>query len=271
MHSFKTEQKDHSINNLVLILEKIETDFELASKSAVEVINDDSYTGPSEPDNVFDDYMFSTSADDRWFILCSRPRGSVTLIPTLLSLAAYCCAILGNNLCSLFFRPVVDGSTYNNWTNGTVADVRGMTLGLYAYGIEYYDREVEGYILQCSPALPEDIENDVYIRLARAFAALSLLVGLPVICLLSLANCMVLSQKFFRRMAVMLFVVAFFQSMLFIFLQSEKCYLSPDPELSRIKVALMPCELDNGSMISSKCLLIMFVMLKCPRAYLTFT
>ena len=260
MHSFKTEQNDHSMDNLVLILEKIATDFQLASEGAVEEINDDSYTGPSEPSNVFDDYIFSTSADDRWFILCSRPRGSVTLIPTILSLAAYCCAILGSNICSLFFRPVVDGSMYNNWTNGTVAEVRGMTLGLYAYGIEYYDRDAEGYILQCRGLYTsmQSFENDVYIRLSRAFAALSLLVGLPVVCLLSLANCMVLSQTFFRRMAVMLFVVAFFQSMLFMFLKSEKCYLSPD---FRIEIDLMPCELDNGSMISSKCLLIMFALL----------
>ncbi|KAL7542003.1 hypothetical protein ACHAXR_011417, partial [Thalassiosira sp. AJA248-18] len=242
--------KEHNMDNLVIMLNKIASDFDNALKGISEEGNDDDDDDDDdetfEPDNGFDEFLYRNdfSSDDRWFILCSRPHGSVSLIPTLLTIAAFCCAALGNNLCSLFFREVEGGEVIHNFTMGVVEDVAGLSLGLYAYGVEYYHSDVDDYVLQCSSTFPEDIKNDIYIKMARGFSALALIVGFPVMCVLGLANCMMFSQKLFRRTAVALFFVAFSQSMIFIFLRSEQCYDDPY-DLSEID--LKPCRLDNGS------------------------
>ena len=93
-------QGQHSMDNLVLHLEKILAEYENASEGIAD--DEDSSAGSQEDPADFDDRYYDSnfSADDRWFILCSRPMGSVTLIPTLLSLAAVCCSAIGNNICT---------------------------------------------------------------------------------------------------------------------------------------------------------------------------
>jgi len=241
--------KEHSIDNLVIILNKIATDYDNASKGIHVEDDDDDSVEPVEH-NSFDEILSGSdfSADDRWFILCSRPNGSVSLIPTLLSIAAFCCAAFGNNTCSLFIREVEDGEIFHKMTMGGIEDVAGVTFGLYSYGIEYYHGDVDGYVLQCSQTIPFDVKNDVYIKMARAFSALAFVVGFPVICFLGLANCCRIRRKWFRRIAVAIFFVTFSQSMIFIFLLSDRCYQDLFPNLSGVDS--QPCRLDNGSKMS---------------------
>jgi len=249
-------QKDHSMDNLVIILNKIAEDFENASKGISNEDADDPVE-IDEPGNTFDDLYSGSnfSADDRWFILCGRPHGSVSLIPTLLTIAAFFCAAVGNNTCALFIRELDNGEVFHSMTNGLIEDVAGLTLGLYAYGVEFHHTDDDDYVLQCSPNLPDDIKDDSYIKLARGFSVLALVIGFPVMCFLSLANCMMLSRKSFRRIAVSLLFVTCFQSMMFLFLLSERCHSDNFPNLPD-EVNLKSCHLNSGSKMSlSSCVM----------------
>mmetsp|Transcript_4757 Transcript_4757/g.10533 ORF Transcript_4757/g.10533 Transcript_4757/m.10533 type:complete len:457 (+) Transcript_4757:144-1514(+) len=246
--------KEHGIDNLVTILNKIATEFENASKGIPEEDDDDDGTlEPEEHINV-DEYLCRSdfSADDRWFILCSRPHGLSSSIPLLLVIAAFFCAAVGNNICSLFIREVVnDGELFYNTTTGDldhVEDVTGITFGLYHYGIEYYRGDVGDYVLQCAPTVRDEVKIDEYIKLARGFSSLASLVGFPFMCSLGLANCVRFRRKTFRRIAVALLFVSCFQSMIFLFLLSERCYDDPFPNFPRVH--MYPCRLDNGSKLA---------------------
>lgn len=242
--------KQHSIENLVNILEVIAKDYANASQGISEE-GDDASQGSNNVHAYYSGcYDNDFSADDRWFVLCSRPHGSVSLIPTLISVAAFCCSALSNNTCSLYFREAAGGNIYysSNATKGTVEYVAGISLGFYTWGVEYYDVNVDDHVLQCSPNTPENIENDVYIKMARGFAALGLIVGFFVMCCISLANCMAFSRKSFQRISVAFFFVTGFQAMSFIFLRSDHCDKDLFPDLPGVD--LQPCRLDTGSNLS---------------------
>jgi len=166
--------------NLVKILNTLVEAHGSAAKRNTSGANDNEFTSLESPEQPTEeghnggnnDY---STADDRWFILCSQPHGCINIIPTLLSFAAFCCSALGNNTCSLFFREVVSGSVVLSWMpeeDGPVRDVAGVTLGLYSYGIEFYHPEDDEYVLQCSPNVPENAVNDAHIKIARGFTAL---------------------------------------------------------------------------------------------------
>ena len=233
-------QKEHSIENLVTILNKIASDLKNASNTTLEDGNDGS-VGSNEP--AYGICENDLSADDRWFILCSRPHGSVTLIPTLFAVAGFCCSSIGSRLCSLFFRELIEGNFYFTSADGVLEDITGLSIGLYSYGVEYNDAGFD--VLQCSATIPVDFKGDVYIKLARSFAAIGQIVGVPATFLLCLSNCMVLSRKVFRRNAVTLFIVAFCESMVFVFLLSERCNMDLLPSAPGIE--FQRCRLSSGS------------------------
>lgn len=231
---------------VVPILNNIATDYENASKGISD--EDDDVSVESDNQSYYGgEYEYDMSADDRWFILCSRPHGSVSLIPPILSIAACCCSTIGHNLCDLFFRQVGEGEVYysSSLTEGDDVEVAGVSLGLYTYGLKYGDKD--DYELQCG-ALPADVTIDAYIKTARSFAILSNVVGISVAFVLTLSICMKLSQKFFRRIAIASFFVAWFQSMIFIYLRSEKCY--KDDLFPIYGFDLESCSLDTGSKMS---------------------
>ena len=137
------------------------------------------------------------------------------LIPTLLAVAGFICSVLGNNTCSLFIRELVtgEGEVRFRAPDGASGYVSGMAMGLYAYGVEYHNEDVGDVKLQCSPSIPEDFTLDAYVKIARGFSALALLVGLPVICFLGLTSCMRFSRAAFCRFAVLLFFITTCQAM----------------------------------------------------------
>lgn len=250
-------QKDHSMLNLVKILNALVEAYESTAKSNTIGADNTEFTSLESPEPVHaeegyyggnNDY---STADDRWFILCSQPHGCINIIPTFLSFAAFCCSALGNNTCSLFFREVVSGSVVLSWMpeeNGTIKDVAGVTLGLYSYGIELYHPENDEYVLQCSPNVPENAVDNTHIKIARGFSTLALIIGFPVMCFLILANCMMLSRKVFRRVAIALFIITFCQSMIFIYLPSPIC--SDDILSGFPAVIFSTCKLDSGSRLA---------------------
>lgn len=235
---------------MVTILTTIARDHENHLKGISEEEDEGSVGSNS---SVHNDELFRNdfSADDRWFILCSRPNGNVSLIPTLFSIVGFVCSVLGNNICSLFYRKLLeDGDLYftSNLKPGLVENIAGVSLGLYAYGVKYYHGGVDDYIVTCSPNMPMDIENDIYIKVARGFSALAAIIGLPVMCVLAVANCMMLRRKTFRRITVTLFFVTCSQCMIFIYLLSERCHENLFPEFPDVN--LKPCSLNYGSKLS---------------------
>ena len=78
------------MDNLVIILDNIFHAYEHASYGGLhnDVSNDedDQSHGTIGSSNVINLGNDLTS-DDRWFIFCARPRGSVTLIPTFLAIS----------------------------------------------------------------------------------------------------------------------------------------------------------------------------------------
>ena len=232
------------MDNLVIILNKITKNYENVENVKSDEVNNGSVS--VEPEEVY--YDETDFSDKSWFVLCSYPHGLASLIPTLLSVSAWTCSAWGNNVCSLFFREVLSGEVHfsSSFTNGVVRDVAGLSLGLYAYGVKYYNEDVEDYVLQCSPNLPQDAANDAFIKIARGFTALALIIGFPVMCFLCITNCMMLSRNFWRNMSISLFFVSFCQAMIFMLLLSPVCDSDVFPNFSE----LAPCSLDNGSKLS---------------------
>ena len=226
--------------NVMSILTAIATDHENSLKGiAIEedessVISNDSFCD----ERIQHDF----SADDRWFVICSRPQGNVSLIPTLFSIAGFVCCTIGNNLCSLFIRK------NSSSRHGVVEDIAGVTLGLYSWGVEYYHEGVDEYVLTCSPKFPEGLDNDVDIHVARAFSVLATVIGLPTMCFLCLPNCMVFRRTTFLRTTVLLFFVSCLNAMVFLFLRSDRCRGDIFPELSG--VVLESCSMSHGSKLS---------------------
>ena len=232
------------MDNLVIILNKIAKNYEHGGNVKSDEVNNDSVS--VELEEIYNDE--TDFSDNSWFILCSYPHGLSSLIPTLLSVSAWTCSAWGNNICSLFFRAVLSGDVHfsSGFTNGAVRNVAGLSLGLYAYGVKYYNEGVDDYVLQCSPTLPPDISNDAFIKMSRGFTALALIIGFPVMCFLCITNCMMLSRKFWRNMSIVLFLVSFCQAMIFMFLLSPVCNSAVFPNFSE----LASCGLDNGSKLS---------------------
>lgn len=119
--------------------------------------------------------------------------------------------------------------------------VTGVALGLYSYGLEYYNEEVGDFVLQCARH-PAHFEADIYLSLARGFSALALVIGFPVLILLSFGNCMKLSDRSFQRISYCLFVVAVFESLIFLYLKSDACNKPIFPKFDSSS-----CRLETGS------------------------
>ncbi len=236
---FLCHQKEHSADNMVPILDRIVADYEkslrgMSQSRVISIVDDD---GPvtisrrkrDDRSALFDESIDESSvfsADDRWFIICSRPHGSVSLIPMVLSFAGFSCSILSNNMCALFIRDFAGENVHYDLTvaNGDIKDVAGFVLGLYTCGVMYYQDDTDDAIVtQCFATFPKYIELDAYIKVARGMSVLSLIIGFLAICFLLFANCMLLRRRAFWRASVALFAVTFFQSMVLSFLFSERC------------------------------------------------
>ena len=249
------------MDNVVPILERIVADYEnslrgMSQSRVISTVDDD---GPdvSNDSASFDeskDELSVFSADDRWFIICSRPHGSVSLIPMVLSLAGFACSILSNNMCSLFTREIAGENVDYDFilANGDVRDVAGFVFGLYTFGLMYYQGDTDDSVVtQCYATFPIHVELDAYIKLARGMSVLSLIIGFLATCFLLFANCMILGWRIFRRASVALFVVTFFQSMVFSFLFSERCYKVLIPQEHMHEAYLESCRLNGGSLIAA--------------------
>lgn len=232
---------EHNMDRLVEYLDNI-ADLYSSGFAGIDVADDDDDSIPSST-NLNHRSSDDTAADDRWFIFCGRPHGSVTLIPTFLAVAAACCSIIGNNICSLFLRDV-DGDFYFNATDSSVEKIEAVSLGLYTYGFEYYDEESERTVVECA-SHPPHIEADVYLKLSRSFAVIALLIGFPTLAALFVSNCMKLTDRTFRIIACCLFIVTCCESFLFLFMKSIRCHYSPD-ELSP-GVLVKGCQLNTGA------------------------
>eukprot|EP01082_Thalassiosira_pseudonana_P012566 g11281.t1 g11281 contig5:519309-520124(-) len=229
------------MDRLVEYLDNI-ADLYSSGFAGIDVADDDDDSIPSST-NLNHRSSDDTAADDRWFIFCGRPHGSVTLIPTFLAVAAACCSIIGNNICSLFLRDV-DGDFYFNATDSSVEKIEAVSLGLYTYGFEYYDEESERTVVECA-SHPPHIEADVYLKLSRSFAVIALLIGFPTLAALFVSNCMKLTDRTFRIIACCLFIVTCCESFLFLFMKSIRCHYSPD-ELSP-GVLVKGCQVNTGA------------------------
>jgi hypothetical protein len=64
--------------------------------------------------------------------------------------------------------------------------------------------------------------------LARAFSAIALIIGFPIMFILCLTSCMKLKDRTLRVMATLLSLVAICQSMIFLFLNSGRCVNDPN-------------------------------------------
>jgi hypothetical protein len=250
------------MDNVVPILDRIVADYENSlrgmSQSRVVSIADDDGPDVSNDSASFDesiDELSVFSADDRWFIICSRPHGSVSLIPMVLSLAGFACSILSNNMCSLFIRDIAGENVDSGLilANGDIRYVAGFVFGLYTCGVMYYQGDNDDSVVtQCYATFPSYFELDAYIKLSRGMSVLSLIIGFLAACFLLFANCMILGQRAFRRASIALFVVAFLQSLVFMFLLSERCHKVLIPQHEHDRVAyLESCRLNGGSLIAA--------------------
>ena len=139
-----------------------------------------------------------------------------------------CFSVIGNNLCTLFERVITDRPSFNMTDQGDT--IAGVSYGLYLYGVEYFDDAGKTYITQCE-RYPSHAANDDYVKSARAFSAIALIIGFPIVLLLCLTSCMKLGDRTLRVMTSSLMLVAICQSMIFVFLNSGRCVVdNPNPD-----------------------------------------
>lgn len=246
------------MDNAVLILDRIAADYENASRGVFEsrtlsIKDEDGPDVPNDPSSFDEsiDELSDFSADDRWFVICSRPHGSMSPVPTVLSLAGFACSVLCNSICSLFARDVAGEKIYYDpiLTNET-RDVAGLVFGLYTNGFMYYQDDADDSVVkQCYATFSGSNELDVYIKLARGMSMLSLIIGFLATCFLLVANCMILGRRAFWHASVTLFVVTLFQSLVFTFLLSERCHA--DYLQQSHDTFFESCRLDSGFLIAA--------------------
>lgn len=92
--------QEHSVENLAFHLKSIAQAYEdgLSGVNAQDYhVEDPELLRVSQSLSMYQEI----DDDEHWFDLCSRPRGSSTLLPTLFSVVAIVVSIAGNNVCSL--------------------------------------------------------------------------------------------------------------------------------------------------------------------------
>lgn len=157
--------------------------------------------------------------------------------------------MIGNNLCTLFERRLTDGPSYNMTDQEGYEIIAGVSYGLYLYGVEYFNEANETYMTQCKQ-YPSYVVNDDYIKSARAFSAIVLIIGFPIVLILCLTSCMKLGDRTLRVMTAFLSLVAICQSMIFLFLNSRRCVNNPnpvDPSHLQSQFVWEECTLNAGS------------------------
>lgn len=189
-----------------------------------------------------------------FFVLCSRPHGFSTLLPTVLSIAAIIVSISGNNVCNILVRKVV-GDLYFNATNGSREKITAVSFGLYSWGFEYYHEGNDDLIRQCSLQSPQK-RPDIYVKVARGSATVAVFVGLFSFSVLSIANCMHLKEETFRRLSFGLLVATCCEALIFMLMMNAACHVNPDnlpPE-----VILEGCKLNTGSTLTISAVILWF-------------
>jgi hypothetical protein len=208
--------QDHSIDNLVEQLSKIAAAYE-DMHSGNKVVSDYPMNDPKslrkahmstlQQEHIEDDI----DDEGRFFVLCSRPHGLSSLLPTVSSIAALIISISGNNVCNILVRRVV-GDLYFNSSNGSREKITAVSYGLYDWGFEYSREGENDLIRQCSLHSPQK-HPDVYVKVARGSATAAVFIGLVSFGVLSMANSMHLTEKTFRRLSFCLLVATCCESL----------------------------------------------------------
>lgn len=160
-----------------------------------------------------------------------------------------CFSVIGNNLCTLFERRIADRPSFNMTYQEGYEMIDGVSYGLYFYGVKYFDEANEFHITQCNP-YPPHVENDGYVKAARAFSAAALIIGFPIVLALCLTSCMKFGNGTLRVMSALLMLVAICQLMIFLFLRSGRCVDNPNPANSgylQSEFVWSSCNLHKGS------------------------
>ena len=234
IHLCLDSMKDHSIRDLSNLLPTVVKEYENSSTAASN--DDDDISVQSE--NSFGGDI----SEEPWFVTFSFPQGIfASLIPTTLAFGAVCFSVIGNNLCTLFERRVI-----NTPSNNMSGQVAGVTYGLYFYGVQYFDEGNEIRNTQCKP-YPPSVENDGYVEAARAFSVAAVFIGFPIVLLLCLTSCMKMKDRTVRLMSTLLLLVAVFQVMIFLFLGSARCVDDPNPVDSSYTFVWAKCVAYRGS------------------------
>lgn len=134
----------------------------------------------------------------------------------------------GNNQCTLFSRRITGWDPYSG-SQEDYYNVVGVSYGLYLYGVERFNEANETYIANCQPYPSSFVANDNYVMSARAFSALALIIGFPIMFLLCLTTCMEFGARFLRVLSSFLTLAAICEAMVFLFLSSGRCVATPNP------------------------------------------
>ena len=182
-------------------------------------------------------------------------KTSFSFLTIVLCVREVSCSVTGNNQCTLFSGQITgwDSNTesqedYYNATGRRFEPI-GVSYGLYLYGVERFNEANEIYIANCEP-YPSFAVNDNYVKSARAFSALALIIGFPIMFLLCLTPCMKFGARFLRVMSSFLMLVAICEALVFLFLSSARCLATPNPiEPIPLQSQLVwaKCTLGNGS------------------------
>lgn len=157
----------------------------------------------------------------------------------------------GNNQCTLFSRRITDWGSYSG-SQEDYYNVVGVSYGLYLYGVERINEANETYIANCQTYPSSVVVNDSYVMSARAFSALTLIIGFPIMFLLCLTTCMKFGARFLRVLSSFLTLVAICEAIVFLFLSSRRCVATPNPiEPTPLQSQLVwaKCTLGNDSKI----------------------
>ena len=148
----------------------------------------------------------------------------------------------------LFSRRITDWGSCSG-SQEDYYNIVGVSYGLYLYGVERVNEANETYIANCQP-YPSFVVNDNYVKSARAFSALALIIGFPIMFLLCLTTCMEFRARFLRVLSSFLTLVAICEVMVFLFLSSGRCVATPNPiEPIPLQLQLVwaKCTLGNDS------------------------
>lgn len=99
----------------------------------------------------------------------------------------------------------------------------------------------------CSLHPPQN-NTDVYVKIARGVSAMVVFIGLPVVCILTMANCMQLTNRTFMALSFCLFLAACCESFIFLLMKGASCHVNPDGLPS--DVVLEECTLSTGSSLT---------------------